>query len=787
MKAAKLFLVFWTILCGFSVWAIAETDELGGTPTHWCKYNKSDAPLGTSNPQWQGWTVSASDCVSGCSSASDEYALKLTATISPYTDTLSLGDGDWTIVTRCKVPNLDEGVIWSLGQANKTTVKTFAFIAKGKDLVGISQRQYKGSVSKTEFKPLKIPAATSQYHTYAVIAHPSESRVEIAVDGVILWTSTVDFTSFDGVHFRLGASHVGTEHSTGTKYSGLQAGVGVFVSDWRVYQRALTENELAKISASSRMMVYPEKTSDLPVHAQVTGVAKWSTVKWYSDSAYTTETNPPTEKTPVYLKISGNDSILMDGEAKYYALFIQAEEGTGKSNLTFLKPSADISAKLDEAGVGISANISMLKEAPLTVGGASYRFGIGDENGETIPSYLVFEREWGTRIAVVKAPNGKAEDVISLKVGLRSSSPSFSATTPAGALPVRMSIWNKSFPTYSAPSEKIVNLTNSLGQATTLMTYITAQKTYAGKTGTNLGNERLTENYIGGANSEETLWNVDGMALAAPPNPRTWQVRLEDIPYAAYELYVYFATNQTTCKAVPFAVKGEGGNWVYFRAGDGDEAVKCADGETWDAYGYSVNDELVNGKNYLKIRVTPETLGVTSVKTLELTHGTIQDGAGGGLAAIQIRRIDAPTTVHATVTGPEPVRWSDIRWEPGAPTAETPVELELSGNAVIVMDDAAAYGSLALSTVEGVEQAEAAFLKPREIIPTLPKKAGGSMEIEVLKAAPSIAGGASYSLGIEDDARGTVKRYYAVTQLDATKIRATLARDLKRCFMILFY
>ncbi len=187
-----------------------------------------------------------------------------------------------------------------------------------------------------------------------------------------------------------------------------------------------------------------------------------------------------------------------------------------------------------------------------------------------------------------------------------------------------------------------------MNETTSLTAYISGPNTYYGNGAVDTANAQLTKTYLDDGERTDNV-TVGGKELAAPPNPRGWQIRLENIPYKAYDLYLIVASDDATAdsqdyKATPFVIKVDGGEWTYVKPGNDGEAVASSNGERWDAYGYSTG-EMVAGKNYVKIRVTPDTFFSSSVQNIELTHAQRNNSDNppkvrGSIAAIQIRKID---------------------------------------------------------------------------------------------------------------------------------------------------
>ncbi len=338
----------------------ADIDELEETPKYWLKFDGNLDSSGASGFTWGG--ENDASYTADCSGVETDQAYVIKDGFHPWAkNNLDLGSGDWTIQTRCKIVNDANCVVWGLGSSANNTV--LALITKGASSIGITQRKKDGTY--TEFKPLKIPSATESYHTYALIAEKSMGTLSIAVDGVKMWTSTFDFSSLTP-SFQLGSCHSGANNID------LNKGIGIAISDFRVYQRALTEENLKTISAGETMAVYPSvEVSTL--HAQVTGEASWGGLFWYTDATFQTlSETAPTAETAVRLALSADASLVMNDDAAYSSLFVTAAAGASSPKLTFLKPKAIISSLPTTVGE-LSDEIPVLTVIPAVIGGASYR------------------------------------------------------------------------------------------------------------------------------------------------------------------------------------------------------------------------------------------------------------------------------------------------------------------------------------------------------------------------------------------------------------------------------
>ncbi|MGN0847085.1 MAG: hypothetical protein ACI4RA_06850, partial [Kiritimatiellia bacterium] len=101
-------------------------------------------------------------------------------------------------------------------------------------------------------------------------------------------------------------------------------------------------------------------------------------------------------------------------------------------------------------------------------------------------------------------------------------------------------------------------------------------------------------------------------------------------------------------------------------------------------------------------------LGVEDDGTGKTANYKFEKSADGKRVIATLQKV----TYTGTATAPGPVSWSKINWEPSQPPAGAEVNLALSGNVEIVMDDETAIGSLTLSAASGATNPKATFLKP---------------------------------------------------------------------------
>ncbi len=719
MKIKNVFLILIAVFGGILPFsAKGEVDSLGKTPYYWYKFDGNMNSSGQVALEWAGTEQDATDkdgksTYEACSQDDSLYPVtdqaarihhyvdnswigNNTKRSHPYTPLegkgLDLANRNWTIITRCKIANIPEGIIWSLGQATEGK-KMLAFLTKGNNMLALSRRSNK-DITIEQLASATVRTADKQFHTYAFVYNNSASTLICYVDGEPrLLHENVDFTDQDW-HFQIGSAFAGVELSW-TKMS-----LGTLISDWRVYREALSQEDLKLLSQptpdangkeSNLMAPYPTDASlgYYKAYAEVTEETKyWTDLQWYQDENFEVpfeEGFRTDEKTEVELCLSENSSLVMngnketlDGEANYLNIAIsrkKVESNVKAPVLTFLMPNKlslqeVLPQKQNEWRV-----YTVLKSAPANVGGAQYDLGIEGVDYQNIEDFANNNTFRRTETQILMISGGQQpKNMISLKVG--GQDPINVDTDYAmGPYPRSAKFWNYSAQT-SRGTETMERLRDGLYDHTTMTAYIyTYGNAKDSSAPTDSVNGKLTKKYLYGLTTGFPKAEQDDGHISAAPNKRGWQVHLKDIPYRAYDLYLVFAGPGATCNAAPYAIKVGGGSWQFYK-GNGSGTEKTTNGSaknvvTWSASSYSTDGSLQEGKNYLKIRVTPAEFG--AVRDLEITHGYVADyitskKCEAGLAAIQIVEIP-PQELTWGGEGPDKKWNTDEAWLEGTSKA----------------------------------------------------------------------------------------------------------------------
>ena len=268
----------------------------------------------------------------------------------------------------------------------------------------------------------------------------------------------------------------------------------------------------------------------------------------------------------------------------------------------------------------------------------------------------------------------KKSNSISLKTGTRTKDrdSAIRATDEAvGGFPVAGKFWNNAKlwndDSTSNPFTEYLTLKDGNGEDTEVAVAYRAPNTYFpnGYPSPTNGNMRLTASYLDdGATAGSTQWTVDKgdgtlITLPAAPNARGWQFQVSNIPYDMYDLYVYIASDvspESALNACPVVISCDGVNWTYYAG-----SAKGDDSTSWKPYAYAHDGEVVEGKNYIRFRISKNSTGLGDISTIHITHGTRDTNAKKrlGLAGIQIVEIDDDGVRDRVVVGDGAQNWHD--------------------------------------------------------------------------------------------------------------------------------
>lgn len=280
----------------------------------------------------------------------------------------------------------------------------------------------------------------------------------------------------------------------------------------------------------------------------------------------------------------------------------------------------------------------------------------------TVPEDTAYTVD-GTSVVLYRVADGRAAINVSFAAGTEGSPSWLSAEiAPCGPVPYAGVYWNNITATTGTP------LTTSGANHEVYQTPITvsglvddannpetASLTYAYSTSNGFGsvnnrtlngNARLASAFLRGANV--ALTPVGG--LEAPGHNAGWTVRVSDIPFTHYDLYLLFAGSadgSVTYPAVRVKVGTEAWRTYSFVNGWTTPAGNAA---AWAGQGYSAQG-FVDGLNLLHLRIEGSDGGSVQIAPYDTANTTAV-----GLAGLQIVELDQDDPVYYRFVG---TRWGD--------------------------------------------------------------------------------------------------------------------------------
>lgn len=211
----------------------ASHDELGGTPTHWYKFDGSLESSGRRELAFEGAFSGAAFC------AGDDGSLLATGD-KPFGTNIVLRANNWTILVKAKSEDTDNAVLASFGSSLSTASSSVALTSAGAGRVAMSA--FSGGAVHADRVTAEVANASSRVHTYALVRNGDS--ISLWVDAVLVGDTVRPDPTHDGFAFFGVCDGLGE--------TGLVApSAGASVADFRVYDRALTESEQIAVSRST--------------------------------------------------------------------------------------------------------------------------------------------------------------------------------------------------------------------------------------------------------------------------------------------------------------------------------------------------------------------------------------------------------------------------------------------------------------------------------------------------------------------------------------------------------
>lgn len=280
-----------------------------------------------------------------------------------------------------------------------------------------------------------------------------------------------------------------------------------------------------------------------------------------------------------------------------------------------------------------------------------------------VPSTTAYTVD-GTSVILYRVAEGRAAINISFAAGTEGT-PSWlpAETSPCGPVPYAGVYWNNiaartgtSLTTTGANHEAyqtditvtgLVDDNNNPMRATLAYAYSTSNGFGSVNNRSLNGNARLAAGFLRGA---AVAFNAVGGDLESPGANTGWTVRVSDIPFTRYDLYLLFAGSDDGAVTYP-AVRVKVGNdaWRTYSFVNGWTST-AGNVVTWAGQGYS-EQGFVQGLNLLHLRIEGSDSGSIQIAACDSTSTT-----SVGLAGLQLVALDETDPVYYRFTGS---RWGD--------------------------------------------------------------------------------------------------------------------------------
>ena len=279
----------------------------------------------------------------------------------------------------------------------------------------------------------------------------------------------------------------------------------------------------------------------------------------------------------------------------------------------------------------------------------------------TVPEDTAYTVD-GTSVVLYRVADGRAAINVSFAAGTEGSPSWLSAEiAPCGPVPYAGVYWNNITATTGTPLTTS-GVNHEVYQTSITVTGLvddannpeTASLTYAYSTSNGFGSvnnrslngdARLASAFLHGANV--ALTPVGG--LEAPGHNAGWTVRVSDIPFTHYDLYLLFAGSADGAVTYP-AVRVKVGTeaWRTYTFVNGWTAP-AGSAVTWAGQGYS-EQGFVDGLNLLHLRIEGSDGGSIQIAPCDNSDAAV------GLAGLQIVELDQDDPVYYRLIGS---RWGD--------------------------------------------------------------------------------------------------------------------------------
>ncbi len=456
-----------------------------------------------------------------------------------------------------------------------------------------------------------------------------------------------------------------------------------------VYNSKLSDDEAATAyTRAIAMMNGTEVTRTIAADATV----NWSDAAW--TIAGTADQEPTFDASTAYkitVTVNGDCTINMPSSIGSFVgcdIKFVLGEGVSSANVTLVYSDTDVTLPTTETAVTTVA--SPFGTATVTATGATLSYQLGSGLAEGYAATVS-----GTTMYVSKRPS---KGVYSVRIGWRGYNtgsncgkgdtagyidPSYESVGPypiAGQFWDHTQVWRNN--STSGTFTDIQTLTDAEDGTSTITMGYYGKNSYFNNSN-DFGNDFTTPNgiltatYIDDSDSGNgalTATDKDDSShtinLPAPGHTRGWQLHFEGIPFNAYDVYFITASDQPVAdlKETPIYVSLDGGTSWKTYVGDSENQKTVLGTANWKGLPAAQNGVLVEGKNYIKMRITKSLYG-DNIGTIDITHGARNTGSyiRSGLAAIQIVEVENDGVYTLTESG----KWSDAVWSVGGTSGQT--------------------------------------------------------------------------------------------------------------------
>ena len=219
------------------------SDEAGYYPTYWLKFQGDRSQSGYKNAYFYQFQSDTGVFVT------ETDGLQSYSNTTAWTSSdMTLGKKGWTVSTivRCaSFGGTKRSTLFDLGNPSSTKALVLALASDKSVVLSGCQRANDVSTQADDFVLAPVPDATTAYHLYTVTYDRATSRLSLYVDDTLVGSRVDASYALDSYAFQFSSILGG---SGATCYA--QSVYANCWRDWRVYDRALTAEEVGKFAAA---------------------------------------------------------------------------------------------------------------------------------------------------------------------------------------------------------------------------------------------------------------------------------------------------------------------------------------------------------------------------------------------------------------------------------------------------------------------------------------------------------------------------------------------------------